>query len=256
MTPQGRIDVCEEIITRKLNFVAIVILACAAYANQAMGQTSISTAGMIESTSGGIKFPDGTVQSSAADDDLSARVAELEATVVALENLLESVTRGIDPNTGYETIQFSGMNVQIVSGLGFTDIADGTGNLIIGYNEWREWEGSENLRDGSHMLVVGSQNNYTAESFGGIVVGTMNQTSANFASVSGGVNNYALNNYASISGGDYNVANGHASSITGGQYNVASGGLSSISGGFNNTASGANASVSGGNSKTAAVDVL
>ena len=125
---------------------------------------------------------------------LQEDVAELQSQVAELKTLLNNVTRGIDPNTGYETIRFSGMNVQIVNGLGFTDLADGTGNLIIGYNEWRELEGSENLRDGSHMLVVGSQNNYTAESFGGIVVGTMNQTAANYASVSGGSNNYALNN--------------------------------------------------------------
>lgn len=71
----------------------ILTLAFTAFAIQAVGQTAISGAGVIESTTGGFKFPDGTVLTSAGAGDLVARVAELEA-------LLANVSRGTDPNTG------------------------------------------------------------------------------------------------------------------------------------------------------------
>src|SRR5688572_7352209 len=43
----------------------------------------------------------------------------------------------LDDGTGNpkKTLRISGLNVQIVNGLGSTQTADGTGNLIVGYNE-------------------------------------------------------------------------------------------------------------------------
>lgn len=49
----------------RLIFAVIVILTFATYAIQAIGQTSISTEGVIESKSGGFKFPDGSIQETA-----------------------------------------------------------------------------------------------------------------------------------------------------------------------------------------------
>ena len=109
-------------------------------------------------------------------------VTALEARVVQLENLLQKVTRLVDPNTGVDTIRFSDVNVQVVSGSGTTDGAKtGTGNLIIGYNELRDENNASvpcpsdveteiycNRRTGSHMLVIGDENNYTF--YGGTVV--------------------------------------------------------------------------------------
>ena len=39
---------------------------------------------------------------------------------------------------GYKTALFTGVNVQVVNGLGKTDIINGLGNLIVGYNAPRE----------------------------------------------------------------------------------------------------------------------
>jgi hypothetical protein len=50
---------------KRLGFVLLLSLVCAAFAVQAVEQTSFSAAGVIESQSGGFKFPDGTIQSSA-----------------------------------------------------------------------------------------------------------------------------------------------------------------------------------------------
>ncbi len=165
--------------------------------------------------------------------NLEQRVADLETLVTDLENLLAGVSRINDPNTLQDTLRFSGMNVQIVNGTGTTDgTPDGTGNLIIGYNELR-FEGGD-IRDGSHMLIVGDENNYS--SFGGIVVGFFNETVGEYASVSGGSFNVASEIDSSVSGGAGNLASGPASSVSGGLVNVASEDFSSVSGGFSKDA--------------------
>jgi len=148
----------------------------------------------------------------------SPELSALESRIEELESLLEDVSRLIDPNTGYDTVRFEGVNVQIVSGSGTTDgEASGTGNLIIGYNESREDLGEPvdcsdgyycDHRGGSHMLVIGSQNNYSSDSYGGMVVGMWNETSAPLAVVSGGANNIASGEGASVSGGDGRTASG------------------------------------------------
>jgi hypothetical protein len=186
----------------------------------------------------------------------SPELSALENRIEELEDLLQDMSRLVDANTGFDTIRFEGVNVQIVNGTGNTEGATtGTGNLIIGYNESREgleipggcsdgW--CDDYRDGSHMLVIGSQNNYTSDSYGGMVVGYWNETSALFAVVSGGSNNIASGESASVSGGNANTANGTATSVSGGGWSTASGWVASVSGGVQNTASGDGASVSGG----------
>jgi hypothetical protein len=158
----------------------------------------------------------------------------------------------------------TGANVHIVNGLGATATQNGTGNLIVGYNEPRE--GGDD-RSGSHMLVVGAENNYTHG--GGIVAGFHNQTDGDFASVTGGNFNLASGLYSSVAGGFENTASGLYSSVGGGFENVAGGGAAAVSGGMGNLASGAfswsgggagniasglQSSVSGGSSSTASGD--
>jgi hypothetical protein len=179
----------------------------------------------------------------------SPELSALESRIEELEDLLQDVSRLIDPNTGYDTVRFEGVNVQIVNGNGTTfGEPFGTGNLIIGYNELRD---KGNYRDGSHMLVIGEANNYTSDSYGGMVVGSWNETSAPRASVSGGHANTASGEASSVSGGGWNTASGEIASVSGGNQNRASGQVSSVSGGELNSATGQFASVSGGDSNTA-----
>jgi hypothetical protein len=180
--------------------------------------------------------------------ELVARMDALEAENEVLKTLLAGVSRGTDPNTSQDTLTFTGMNVQVVSGSGATDeTVNGTGNLIIGYNETGNSFGDD--RTGSHMLVVGRGNSYT--SFGGMVVGQDNTASGQYASVSGGWGNKASGFAASVSGGGFNTASVLYASVSGGYQNEASGPVSSISGGQGNKASGYAASVSGGDLNTA-----
>ncbi len=204
-------------------------------------------------------------------------IVALTARVAALEALLADVSRGTDPNTSQDTLTFAGMNVRIVNGTGVTESINGTGNLIIGYNETRDQTSAStpcpsnaeteffcNRRTGSHNLVIGILNNYSAH--GGMVVGGKSETSAPFASVSGGLSNLASGknssvsggfgnkatwDFSSVSGGQFNTASAQSSSVSGGQSNTAYNNVSSVSGGATNTASGSSSSVSGGQGNTA-----
>ncbi|HOP46638.1 MAG TPA: hypothetical protein PK874_03155 [Desulfobacteraceae bacterium] len=176
-----------------------------------------------------------------SNEALLARIATLESQVNTLMSILQGLTRNGN------NIVFTGVNVQIVNGAGTTDSANGTGNLIVGYNELREVVGDN--RTGSHNIVVGRHNNYS--SWGGIVVGYYNDISGVYASVSGSYENTASGHFSSVSGGRANTASGYGASVSGGRLNTASGGFSSVSGGLSNTASGNHSSVSGGEHNTA-----
>jgi len=109
---------------------------------------------------------------------VEADTAQLAARLDDLEGLLADVTRGPD-SKGFETLTFSGMNVQVVDGTGDTacthltgglhEPCNGLGNLIVGYNEDTVAVGTregEEPRTGAHNLIVGDENGWTA--YGGV----------------------------------------------------------------------------------------
>ncbi len=180
-------------------------------------------------------------------------------TVLELDGIL---TYGMDIK-GYPRALFTGVNVQIVNGLGATNghpddprevdplliQVNGLGNLIVGYNEFYPQTHPPYLRTGSHNIVAGIDNDYL--SFGGIVVGRHNYITGVYATVIGGFSNSAGGTYSSVSGGNNNTASGNSSSVSGGTNNNTSGSSSSISGGNNNRASASVSSISGGLQNTA-----
>ena len=203
------------------------------------------------------------VAESAQKGGLADRVAQLEAQVAAMEEILQFVyveTEPINNLAGPHWI-IEGANVHVRSGSGDThdgcvlfgpgypscESLTGLGNVIVGYNEVRR-RGST-LRTGSHNVVVGRSHSYS--SFGGLVAGLANNISGAFASVSGGQHGFAVGDYSSVSGGSANLATGDSSSVSGGFNSYAAGDYSSVSGGFVNTASGDYSSVSGGSSNEA-----
>jgi hypothetical protein len=120
------------------------------------------------------------------------------------------ITTGVD---GKPTVQISGVNVQVINGSGSETTLNGTGNLIIGYDE------KPGTQTGSHNLLLGTDNSYS--SYGGI---------------DGGYNNKISGAYASILGGAANIASGFASTITGGYSNKTSTSYSTVNGGCSNVA--------------------
>ena len=179
-----------------------------------------------------------------AQRGLANRVAQLEAQVAALEEILQFVrveSEGINGLAGPHWI-FEGVNVHVRSGTGSThgpcpadpDCARrrGLGNLIVGYNEG--FPSQARVRGGTHNLVVGPRHQY--RNSGGFVAGRDNAIWGQGASVTGGVENRALGDNASICGGELNAATGTGSSVSGGFDNRASGDFSSVSGGSGRTA--------------------
>jgi hypothetical protein len=154
-----------------------------------------------------------------------------------------------DNSSGYPTVLFNGINVQIVNGTGATQTVNGLGNLIVGYNRPRTampvcslgafatepectarggvW--ARNHKSGSHNVIAGDFNGYS--SWGGVVFGLENAIAAPYASVTGGAGNLASGDLSSVGAGSLNTASGMYGSVTGGLSNVAAGAFSSVGGG-------------------------
>ena len=145
---------------------------------------------------------------------------------------------------GKPTIQFTGANVQVVSGAGKTSApVNGTGNLVVGYDEF------PGAQTGSHNIILGEEVSYT--SYGGLIAGESSSISAPFSLVLGGYGNEAKGPYSDILGGIFNTTTGLDGSVSGGEKNVAGGIASSVSGGILNQASGDYSSISGGSTGAA-----
>jgi hypothetical protein len=138
-------------------------------------------------------------------------------------------------------------------------LANGLGNLIVGYNDDEGIAGIRNARTGSHNLIVGDLHMFEAS--GGFLAGWNNYIGANAAAVSGGYSNitgdfaasvsggfanWALGQGSSVSGGFSNFAEAEDSTVTGGNSNHATASYASVAGGYSNSANGLASSVSGG----------
>jgi hypothetical protein len=145
---------------------------------------------------------------------------------------------------GKPTVQFSGVNVQLLNGSGSETTLNGEGNLVIGYDP------GAGPQTGSHNLVMGTiAQAYT--SYGGLLAGAENTISAPKASVLGGFHNAATGIESVVTGGQLNLASAQDSQVGGGLGNTASGSESTVSGGADNFATSEASSVSGGQLNTA-----
>ena len=214
---------------------------------------------------------------------LEAKIAELEAVVLKQQATINQIRRnkmlGLQSFVKKQgnTIIFEGVNVQVTNGSGFTNTANGTGNLIVGYNETSAssrfqvpdvcangrfktagdctknghvW--SKAQKTGSHNLVVGSGHSYTQSA--GVVFGAANAITGANAAVLGGSSNVSSANVSVVSGGKNNISSAVAAVVSGGESNIASANSASVSGGKNNNASAATASISGGTANMASGD--
>ncbi len=157
-------------------------------------------------------------------------------TLLAVLPYIKFVKEGIAKKP---TIQFSGANVQVVSGAAKESEINGLGNLVVGRDE------EPGTQTGSNNLLVGTfKQSFT--SYGGLLAGARNTVSGADASADGGEHNVASGAGAAVGGGEYGIASGVRASVTGGYDNVASNEGASVSGGQVNKASGLGAAVSGG----------
>jgi hypothetical protein len=134
------------------------------------------------------------------------------------------VSSGVGSNP---TVQFAAVNVQITNGAGATASVNGTGNLVLGYDE------SPGSQIGSHDLVLGRNQTFTG--YGELVGGYGNTLSGHWASALG-YHNTVSGSYA-LAAGDSNKVAGMASSALGGFGNTVHSRFSAILGGKNVTVS-------------------
>src|SRR5437016_6271125 len=92
-------------------------------------------------------------------------------------SILPHISFGSSGVGGKPTIRFYGVNVQIVNGAGSTGSVNGTGNLVLGYDE------SPGTQTGSHNLLLGLAQAFS--SFGAIVGGAHNTASGPYSAVLG-----------------------------------------------------------------------
>lgn len=105
----------------------------------------------------------------------------------------------------------------------------------------------------------GSNSNRVTDWFGTVAGGLNNRAGddnarvddAKFATVSGGYSNIAIGGYSTIGGGSLNTAGWNTATVGGGRYNTANGNYPTVGGGVDNTASGTGATVSGGTDNAA-----
>ena len=179
----------------------------------------------------------------AAVQELEARILHLEQVVIQLSQNSALALDGVVHRDG-DTVTFSGVNLQVVNGLGATDEVNGLGNLIVGYNEvplsrevpntcsFGEFQNPTACRDngerwqrvhrsGSHNLIVGPKHNYSQ--YAGIVSGKLNTLSSPFSSITAGARNRVSGDGGHVSGGTANHAFGFRAAIVGGENNLTGG---------------------------------
>ena len=115
---------------------------------------------------------------------------------------------------GKPTVKFSAVNVQILNGAGSTASINGTGNMVVGYDE----NPSALKQTGSHDLILGRNHSFTG--YAQLLDGFSNTASGNYATVFG-TSNTVAGPYTSVTGGAQNAAKGTAASVTGGDANSA-----------------------------------
>lgn len=209
---------------------------------------------------------------------LTDDVAAVQSRVATVEDVTDTMTlTSID---GYPSLVVEGVNLHLRNGLGSTNTDNGTGNLIVGYNELRAAP-LENIRTGSHLVITGREQNYTGSSgfiggyknssnadYGAILGGMENETfglapvvvgglfntagnpndpnDAFYAVAVGGYNNIAMARGSAILAGQNNVTLGDSSGIMAGNSNQTAGTRSAIVSGFSNQANGSNSVILGG----------
>lgn len=236
-------------LSRTLYLASLAVILSAplpANAQDTMGQLQTRVAELeaavltLQATVAALTGTNGTIEQ--LQDDLAA----LEANpALALGDYVSVDANNTVNDLAPPHIFIDGANVHVRNGEGETDIRNGLGNLLVGYNEVQPVpEGEDPVRrDGSHNLVVGPEHGYRDN--GGFVAGVRNIINGQGASVTGGSNNRALT-AATVTGGMNNRALGLHTVISGGQGNIAGGRWASLIGGFGNQTNGDHASVLGG----------
>ena len=221
-------------------------------------QERLDVAGVVRSSQGGFKFPDGTVQTTAftgvsnawkltgnsgtnetdnfigTTDDVSLnfRVNNVRALKLSPGGISPNVIGGFQYNRAK-----SGVNGGFIGGGGFS----GKGNLVA--DHYGTVSGGADNRAGSddadrtnsqYATVAGGESNVASNEYSTVSGGINNHANGKYSTIGGGQNNTTNNNHTTVAGGGWNSANAYRSTIGGGDGNIAGSRFSTISGGYKN----------------------
>lgn len=228
-------------------------------------QTPLDVSGTIRTRSGGIRFPDDTIQTTAAAGSAAAWSLAGNTSTTPGTNFL-----GTTDNKAFVVKVNSLQALRItpaISGVDSTWAPNLVGGADINSVTATRWGstiggGRDNVVDATYGTIggggptgggVGGNRVYSA--FGTVSGGSGNvagpiagQTPPNplYATVAGGFNNEAETYGSNVSGGAYNLADGETAVVAGGTSNHSGGISAAIGGGYGNAATGDYAVVSGG----------
>ena len=215
--------------------------------------TKLEVNGMIYSSTGGIKFPDHSIQTYAYDStrvwgirgnfltDSSSFLGTISDHPLEMRVYNNRVFR-LEPNANCPNI---------IGGYKYNKVTPGFYGATISGGGFQFSGSTDNSNEilGSNFGTVGGgmRNKVTGGDYSTIGGGNHNTTTGIGATISGGKNNVSGFLYAAVGGGSDNTSQGLASFVGGGQTNNAQADWSVVAGGGNNHA-GAWASVVGGGS--------
>jgi len=194
----------------------------------------------VPETSGSAVVSGGTTSGNCAAKttqvQMPSKASEQEA-LISILPYIKFETKGVD---GKPTIIVSEANLEVNNGASKTSTVNGTGNIVLGYDENKELK-----QTGSHNLILGSEQTY--ETYGSILGGSSNTDTNNGSDAFlAGTDNIVEAVGASVGGGKENNARGLDASITGGKDNKAEAAYSGIGGGNENTTRGELSYIAGG----------
>jgi hypothetical protein len=235
----------------------------------------LTVAGMVESLSDGFKFPDGTVQTSAATgagdawslygnagtDPITHFIGTTDDAALELRVNSERALR-IEPDP---------YSPNLIAGYPLNSVAPNAHGATIGgggndYYPNRLYDSYGTISGGRGNVTGSDDGDAESHPYGTIGGGAYNEASGNYATVGGGGDNrasaecatvggglvnQATQTCATIAGGDHNEASQFAATVGGGQLNDATGSYASVGGGASNVAAGTDSTVGGGRSNIA-----
>jgi len=231
-------------------------------------EDSLNVNGTIQILSGGLKFPDGTIQytQAGASNGLPEAGGTMTGPIASVGEPPITMGKGNfgsnNTNSGLNSFVAGGNNTasgdHCTVGGGANNVASGinteTDESSINSKSGRQASGTcatvaggcSNEASGENSAIGGGYRNSATGSSSAISGGWDNLASSSGSSVVGGYNNEASGAISAVVGGQENVASGFSSFVGGGEGNIASEYGSAVSGGFVNMTSGLASAVGGG----------
>jgi len=211
------------------------------------GGTAIRSNGIVHSTAGGFKFPDGTTQTTASTAGTPAWYLTGNGGTTPGTNFL-----GTTDNKALElkVRNFRALRLEpnetspnLVGGFNGNNVTPGIYGATIGGGGQG---GNVNSITGSFSTVAGGEGNSASSDRAFVGGGQDNTASSSFTTVGGGWVNNANGPYNIVGGGSNNTANGQYAFIGGGSGNTTNGNGPTLAGGTDNTINADNATIAGG----------